>query len=124
MVNQMVAELYEEAGFPDGVYNLIQGDGSTGSALVRDDVDVILFTGSAEVGQDIRKHCASTWNKTCSVECGSKSATIVFDDGDLDLGVELAAASAFKLSGQRCVSSSRILVQRNILEKFITQFCE
>ena len=118
MVNQLVAELYEQAGFPPGVFNLIHGHGPVGSRLVRSDVDVILFTGSSEVGQDIRKHCAETFSKTCSIECGSKSATMVFDDGDLDIAIPATIASAFKLSGQRCVSSSRILVQRGVFEKF------
>lgn len=124
MVNQMVAELYHEAGFPAGVFNLIHGDGSTGAALVRSKVDVILFTGSAEVGQEIRKHCAETHSKTCSVECGSKSSIIVFEDGDLNLALDVAVASAFKLSGQRCVSSSRLLVQGEIFEEFKRQFVE
>lgn len=124
MVNQMAAELYQEAGFPPGVYNLIHGDGTTGAALVRGDVDTILFTGSAEVGRDIRQVCSNSWNKTCSVECGSKSATIVFEDGDQNLALQVAVASAFKLSGQRCVSSSRILVQRSIFDQFVTRFVE
>lgn len=123
-VNQLAHELYLEAGFPDGVFHLVQGDGSTGSALVRADVDVILFTGSAEVGQDIRRHCAETWHKTCSVECGSKSSTILFEDGDFDLAMQVMPASAFKLSGQRCVSSSRLLVQRSIYQKFCETFTE
>lgn len=124
MINQLIAELYEEAGFPPGVFNLVHGDGGTGAELVRSDVDVILFTGSAEVGQDIRKHCAETHSKTCSIECGSKSATIVFDDGNLDLAVDACFASAFKLSGQRCVSSSRLLIQRNIIEDFCKIFAK
>lgn len=124
MVNQMIAELYHEAGFPAGVYNLIHGTGDTGAALVRANVDVVLFTGSAEVAQDIKKHCATTYTKTSSSECGSKSATIVFEDGDLNLALEVAVASAFKLSGQRCVSSSRILVQRSIYDQFVDRFVE
>lgn len=123
MVNQIVAGLYLEAGFPPGVFNLIHGAEETGKELVsHKDVDVILFTGSATVGKEIRQHCASTWNKTCSCEMGSKSAVIVFDDGDLTLAVEASVASAFKLSGQRCVSSGRILIQRSIFEKFQQSF--
>lgn len=122
MVNQMVAELYEEAGFPAGVFNLVHGGGEQGALLVRSDVDVILFTGSSEVGQDIRRHCAETFTKTCSVECGSKSATMVFADGDMNLAVTAAIASSFKLSGQRCVSSSRILVERSVFEEFKKRF--
>lgn len=124
MVNQMVANFYRESGFPEGVFNLLHGDGNTGSALVRSKADVILFTGSAEVGQSIRKHCAATNSKTCSIECGSKSAMIIFEDGDLNLALDACIASVFKLSGQRCVSSGRILVQRSILSSFRDQFVE
>lgn len=124
MINEIVAALYHEAGFPAGVFNLVHGDGTTGAHLVQSNVDHILFTGSAEVGQLIRQHCASHHTKTCSMECGSKSSTIVFDDGDIHLGVSAALASAFKLSGQRCVSSGRILVQRTILERFKRLFLE
>lgn len=124
MVNQIIAELYQEAGFPPGVFNLIHGNGNVGSALVRGNIDVILFTGSAEVGQDIRRHCADTFSKTCSMECGSKSATMVFEDGNHNLALEASIASAFKLSGQRCVSSSRILIQRSIFRKFCEDFVD
>ena len=123
MVAQMACELYDEAGFPPGVYNLIHGFDHAGKTLVRDPhVDCILFTGSAEAGRDIRQHCASTWNKTCSCEMGSKSAVIVFEDGNHDLAVTASIASAFKLSGQRCVSASRIFVQRSNLVKFTQDF--
>lgn len=122
MINQKLAELYHEAGFPKGVFNLVHGQGPTGALLVRSDVDCILFTGSAEVGQDIRQHCAETFTKKCCIECGSKSATIVFKDGDMDLAVEACVASAFKLSGQRCVSSGRILVQKSVFNEFVQKF--
>lgn len=119
---QLIAELYHEAGFPAGTFNLVHGDGSTGSYLVHADVDHICFTGSAEVGRSIRRHCAETWNKSCSCEMGSKSAVVVFDDAPLDVAVKAAVASAFKLSGQRCVSAGRIMVQRSIFQKFAEAF--
>jgi aldehyde dehydrogenase (NAD+) len=122
LVNDIIAKLYAEAGFPSGVYNLIHGASETGKALVRSDVDVILFTGSADVAKEIKQHCAGTFNKTCSIECGSKSATMVFADGDLDLAVDASIASAFKLSGQRCVSSSRILIERHLMTDFREAF--
>lgn len=124
MIAQLVAELYNESGFPNGVYNLIHGCEKTGSSLVRSDVNVILFTGSYEVSQDIRIHCAETIDKTVSSECGSKSAVMIFEDGNLDLAINAATMSAFKLSGQRCVSSGRLLVQRSIFEKFKVKFLE
>jgi len=123
MVAQIAAELYHEAGFPPGVYNLVHGMGDTGKELVQDNhVDCILFTGSAAVGQEIRQHCATTWHKTCSCEMGSKSAVITFKDGNLSLAVDVSVASAFKLSGQRCVSSGRLIVQRDIFDEFKNRF--
>ena len=122
--SQMAMELYHEAGIPPGVINLVHGDGFIGDCLVRKDVDHICFTGSADVGQHIRKVCADSWHKTCSCELGSKSAVIVFDDANFDLAVYSSVASAFKLSGQRCVSSGRIIVQRTIYDKFCEAFVE
>lgn len=121
---QIAADLYRQAGFPFGVYNLVHGGENTGRAVVEGDVDVILFTGSAEVGKIIRQHCATTWNKTCSCELGSKSAVLVFEDGDLNMGLDAAIASAFKLSGQRCVSSGRVLIQRSVYREFVEKFVE
>ena len=123
-INALVAECYHEAGFPAGVFNVINGDGETGEALVESKVDVVLFTGSAEVGASIKLHCAQNPLKTCSIECGSKSAMMIFDDGDVNLGIKLAIASAFKLSGQRCVSSGRILIQSSVYDEFCSKFTE
>ena len=122
MSTQMAVQLYAEAGVPRGVINLVHGDGNTGNLLVHDDVDHICFTGSADVGQHIRKVAAESWNKTTSCELGSKSACIVFDDVEIPLALEATVASAFKLSGQRCVSSGRILVQRTIYNDFSRRF--
>lgn len=124
IIGQITAELYDAAGFPKGVFNMIHGDGEVGSALVSHDlVDHIAFTGSVEVGRHIRRVCAEG-EKTCSCEMGSKSAVMVFEDADLDLAVSACLNSAFKLSGQRCVSSGRILVQRSVLDKFKEMFLE
>jgi aldehyde dehydrogenase (NAD+) len=123
LVGQITAELFHEAGFPAGVFNLVHGDGSVGESIVKNDlVDHICFTGSAEVGRLIRIACAESWHKTCSCEMGSKSAVMVFDDADLDLAIPACVNSAFKLSGQRCVSSGRLLIQRSILEEFKQKF--
>ena len=122
MSSQICAEIFHEAGLPEGVFNLIHGDGSTGDALVKGDVDHICFTGSAEVGQHIRKVAAESWHKTTSCEMGSKSAVIVFDDADMSLALDSCLASSFKLSGQRCVSASRLIVQRTVLDQFVNGF--
>ena len=120
--SQLALELYHDAGVPPGVINLIHGDGTVGDYLARKDVDHICFTGSAEVGQHIRRVCADSWHKTCSCEMGSKSAVIVFEDANFELAVSSAVASAFKLSGQRCVSSGRLIVHRDIYDAFADEF--
>jgi aldehyde dehydrogenase (NAD+) len=122
MTGQLITQLYHEAGFPAGVFNLVHGDGTAGATLVSSDVNHICFTGSVQVGQAIRRVCAASRDKTCSCEMGSKSAVIVFDDCDIDLAVQAAVNSAFKLTGQRCVSAGRILVQRGVLENFKQDF--
>ncbi len=125
MVGQIIAELYEEAGFPPGVFNLIHGDGHVGESLASNPhVNHICFTGSAAVGKSIKKVCADSWTKTCSCETGSKSAVIVFDDADMDLALSACVASAYKLSGQRCVSSGRLLIQQTIFDDFVARFVE
>lgn len=124
MSTQMAVQIYADAGIPRGVINLVHGDGCTGNLLVHDNIDHICFTGSADVGQHIRKVAAESWHKTTSCELGSKSACIIFDDVELDLAVEASVASAFKLSGQRCVSSGRMIVQRSMLNGFIAKFVE
>jgi aldehyde dehydrogenase (NAD+) len=122
-IGQMIARLYEEAGFPPGVFNLVHGDGSVGKALVEHkDVNHICFTGSYEVGKSIRLHCAEHGRKTCSCEMGSKSAVIVCADADIDMAVKACVASAYKLSGQRCVSAGRILVESRIYNEFANEF--
>lgn len=122
-VGGLTAHLYREAGFPDGVFNLVHGDGRVGDHLAKHkDVKHICFTGSADVGQHIRKVCADSWDKSCSCEMGSKSAVIVFDDADYDLALSACVASAYKLSGQRCVSAGRLIVQQKIFDKFCKDF--
>lgn len=125
MCAQLIAQLYDEAGFPPGVFNMIHGMGETGKELAQHPlVKHVLFTGSAEVGREIAMHCASVYGKGCSYETGSKSAVMIFKDGNLDLALEACVASAFKLSGQRCVSSGRILIDREIYRDFTNAFAE
>jgi aldehyde dehydrogenase (NAD+) len=68
MSSQICAEMYHEAGFPKGVFNLIHGEGGAGKFLVQQDVDHICFTGSVWAGRDVRKECARSWHKTSSCE--------------------------------------------------------
>src|SRR4029077_17031562 len=122
-MGQRLMELFEEAGFPAGVINLVHGDHVPGEALVRDPgVNIVLFTGSYEVGKKIQRLSAEHSDRIVACEMGSKSAVIVCADARLDLAVTCGILSAFKTSGQRCVSGSRILVADKLFDRFADQF--
>ena len=121
-VGQIITELYKEAGFPPGVFNMVHGDGEVGDKLIHEDVEHVCFTGSADVGMHVRKVCAESWHKTCSCEMGSKSAVIVHEDANYDMAMAACLASAYKLSGQRCVSAGRLIVHRSLYNKFADEF--
>jgi aldehyde dehydrogenase (NAD+) len=105
------------------VVNLVHGDAVAGEALVRNPgVNVVLFTGSYEVGQRIQQLSAEHYDRIVACEMGSKSAVIVCEDARLDLAVTSSVISAFKTSGQRCVSAGRILVAEKLLDRFADKF--
>jgi aldehyde dehydrogenase (NAD+) len=111
------AEIANEIGLPPGVLNVVNGDGTTGSALVNHPgIDKIAFTGSTEVGRLIRKATAAT-PKKLSLELGGKSPFIVFDDADLDSAVEGLVDGIWFNQGQVCCAGSRLLVQERIAER-------
>ena len=113
------AEIARDAGLPDGVFNLVNGDGSTGAALVdHPDVDKIAFTGSTEVGRIIRKATAGS-GKKLSLELGGKSPFIVYEDADLDSVVEGVVDAIWFNQGQVCCAGSRLLVQEGVADRLI-----
>ncbi len=114
------AALTREAGFPDGVFNVVTGLGaSTGSALVdHPDVAKITFTGSDTTGARIYAQAAKTM-KRVTLELGGKSPNIVFADCDLDKAAAGAISGIFAATGQTCIAGSRLLVQNSIREDFI-----
>lgn len=119
-----LAELFKEAGFPAGTINVLHGTGEdVGDPLVKHkDVNVILFTGSRAVGKHIQAVAAADMFKFAATEMGGKNATIVLEDADLDIAVPAAVLSAFKTSGQRCVSSGRLIVDKKIEPEFTKRF--
>jgi aldehyde dehydrogenase (NAD+) len=122
-VGQKLVELFVEAGFPKGTINLVHGEGSVGEALVKDrDVNVVLFTGSYEVGKRIQQVSAEFPDRMVAAEMGGKNAVIVCDDARFDLAVTAGILSGFKTTGQRCVSASRILVHESIMDKYAEAF--
>jgi aldehyde dehydrogenase (NAD+) len=122
-IGQRLIELFEEAGFPAGVVNLVHGDAEAGEALVRNaGVNLVLFTGSYEVGRRIQELSASLPDRIVACETGSKSAVIVCADARLDLAVTCGIISSLKTSGQRCVSAGRILVAEKVFDRVAEKF--
>ncbi len=108
------AELAQEVGLPEGVLNVVTGDGRTGAALVaHEGLDKVAFTGSTEVGRIIRRETAGRELKL-SLELGGKSPFIVFDDADLDSAVEGVVDAIWFNQGQVCCAGSRLLVQESV----------
>jgi aldehyde dehydrogenase (NAD+) len=116
-----IGELFAEAGFPDGVVNIIPGYGETaGAAISRHmDVDKVAFTGSTEVGKLIMKDAAESNLKRITLELGGKSPNIVFADADLDAAVEGAFFALFFNQGQCCCAGSRLMVESHIHDEFV-----
>jgi len=120
-----LVEIILEAGVPEGVINLVYGSGGTvGTAIVtHPDVDLILFTGSTDIGKQILRD-GSTTLKRISLELGGKNAQIVMDDADLDLALDGILWGAFGTTGQRCTATSRLILHENIYEPFMTMLLD
>jgi acyl-CoA reductase-like NAD-dependent aldehyde dehydrogenase len=117
-LGELFVELFEEAGLPKGVLNIVHGGGgAVGDRLVKHpDVRVITLTGSRETGVEVMRNAADGL-KHVHLELGGKNAIIVLDDADLDLAVEGILWSAFGTSGQRCTAASRVIVQDGAYEQ-------
>jgi aldehyde dehydrogenase (NAD+) len=116
-----IGELIVEAGFPEGVVNLLPGFGPTAGAAIANhmDVDKVAFTGSTEVGHLIMEAAAKTNLKRVTLELGGKSPNIVFGDVDLDEAVEGAHFGLFFNHGQCCCAGSRVFVEEKIYDQFV-----
>ena len=116
-----IGELILEAGFPEGVVNLLPGFGPTaGAAIARHmDIDKVAFTGSTEVGHLIMEAAAKSNLKPVTLELGGKSPNIIFGDVDLDEAVEGAHRGLFSNQGQSCCAGSRVFVEEAIYEQFV-----
>ena len=115
-----LGELIQEAGFPDGVVNIVPGYGETaGAALAaHDQVDKIAFTGSTEVGKLI-VHAAAGNLKKVSLELGGKSPNVVFKDSDLEGAISGSASAIFFNHGQCCCAGSRLYVERAVYDQVV-----
>jgi phenylacetaldehyde dehydrogenase len=114
-----LGELFAEAGFPDGVVNIVTGFGDAGAALANHpDVDKVAFTGSTEVGKEIVKASAGNL-KRLTLELGGKSPNVVFKDADLDVAANGAFNAIFFNHGQCCCAGSRLFVERPVYEEIV-----
>ena len=120
-----LGELFQEAGFPDGVVNIVPGFGETaGAALAaHPGVDKVAFTGSTEVGKLILQAAAGNLKKV-SLELGGKSPNVVFADVDLDAAIAGAASAIFFNHGQCCCAGSRLYVENTIFDKVVEGVAE
>ncbi len=124
LVGEKIVECFERAELPPGVMNLVHGTGAdAGWPLVtHPDVEVVLFTGSYEIGARIKEACVKDYRKMYACEMGGKNAMIVCQDADLELAVRAAILSAFKTTGQRCTSASRLIIHESRMEEFAKAF--
>ena len=119
-----LGELASEAGIPDGVVNVVAGDGATGAALVgHPGVDKIAFTGSTSVGREIAARCGEAL-KRVTLELGGKSANIILPDADLDAAVAGAFRAIYYNAGQACNAGSRLFVPRDRHDEVVTRLAE
>jgi alpha-ketoglutaric semialdehyde dehydrogenase len=116
----MLAEAFEEAGLPKGVFNVVTGGGKeVGEPMLHNDkVKVISFTGSTDVGREISITCAPTF-KHVHLEMGGKNIIMVMEDADIDLAVDGALWGGFGTTGQRCTAASRIVVHQKVHDQFV-----
>lgn len=121
-----VGELIVEAGFPEGVVNILPGYGPTaGQAIARHmDVDKVAFTGSTEVGHLIMEAAAQTNLKRVTLELGGKSPNIVFADADMNQAVEGSHFALFFNQGQCCCAGSRLFVEEKAYDEFVERSVE
>src|SRR5699024_8604107 len=124
MAHEMT-KIYEEAGLPKGVINVVYGSGGdVGDAMVHHDgIKLISFTGSNDTGRNIASECGRQLKKV-SLEMGGKNAVIVMDDADIELAVEGILWSAFGTSGQRCTACSRVIVHEDVKEQLEKRILE
>jgi 5-carboxymethyl-2-hydroxymuconic-semialdehyde dehydrogenase len=125
MTASILMEIAEDAGLPAGVWNLVNGLGEeAGKALTEHpDIKAIAFVGESKTGSMIMKQGADTL-KRVHFELGGKNPVIVFDDADLDRALDAAIFMIYSLNGERCTSSSRLLVQSTIADEFLTKLTE
>jgi aldehyde dehydrogenase (NAD+) len=119
-----LAQIFQEAGLPEGVVNIVTGAGETGSALVQHpEINKLAFTGSTAVGKWIAQSCAGT-NKRLTLELGGKAAHIIFADAPLDQAIEGIMSGIYFNQGHVCCAGSRLLVEESILPAVVRKLTD
>lgn len=123
LIGLKIAEIFDKAGLPPGVLNVVTGDGPTlGEAMYTDPrVKAVLFTGSTAVGRQIAVECAKR-GKKFDLEMGGKSPLLVMKDADLKYAVDTATFGLFIHQGQICMAGSRVIVEESVYEEFLELF--
>lgn len=124
MTAELLMELWDQVGLPNGVINMVQGDGYVGEMLVtHKDVNGVFFTGSYDVGNRIRQKCGS--EKLCALEMGGNSPLVVWDSSNLHAAVLATIQSSYITAGQRCSSARRVIIPNNSFgEEFVKKLLE
>lgn len=121
LTQRMVIDLLQETGMPDGVANLIIGNGEVGRMLINESIDLVWFTGSTKAGQEIYKKCGEKFIKAL-LEMGGSSPGIIFADADLDIAIDSLYWGRFLNCGQVCTAIKRLFVEKPIYEKVVKLF--
>lgn len=125
LTGKMIGELFQQAGLPENVLNVVQGRGSkVGQVLLESpEVKAITFTGSNGVGQSILDTAGST-NKKIQLELGGKNAAIILADANINQAAKLTIEGAMKQTGQRCTATSRVYIEETVYDKVLEQLIE
>jgi betaine-aldehyde dehydrogenase len=119
-----LAEIYTEAGIPDGCFNVLLGDGSTGALLSsHPDIAKVSFTGSVETGKKVYSSAALSM-KTATMELGGKSPLIIMDDANVDNAVSAAMMANWYSCGEVCSNGTRVFVHEDVLDTFMSKLLE
>ncbi|MEW4467193.1 succinylglutamate-semialdehyde dehydrogenase [Parasphingorhabdus sp. JC815] len=121
-VGQFLFDILQKSGVPDGVFNILQGGPDTGKNLAaNDDIDGLLFTGSAQTGVALNRQFASRPDKILALEMGGNNPIIVWDTGDIHSAAVLVVQSAFLTAGQRCSAASRMIVKDSLYDRVVRE---
>ncbi len=120
---QLMAECIHEAGFPEGVFNLVHGAVEVSKKLTKHEgVDGVLFTGSYDVGLQIKEQTLSQYWKLLALEMGGKNSAIVWSDAEIEKAIYENLIGSFLSAGQRCSCTSKIVIHDSIYDEFVSRF--